>query len=214
MLFVRKRKITQKDDDNSGVPHHNRGRLDTSISNKETESSMRKTVLTFGLISGAILAVPMLATLPFVERIDFNKAHVFGYTLIVLSALLVFFGVRSYRENVANGQLTFGKALAVGILITLLSNLCYTAAWEVAYFKFMPDFADKYAAHMVERARSSGASQETIEKTEREAKQFKVMYDNPAINVAVTFMEVFPIFLGVTLLSAAILRKKAATATA
>src|SRR5262245_32682906 len=125
---------------------------------------MKKTVLTFGLISGAISAVMMLATLPFVDKIGFEKGAIIGYTTIVLSALLVFFGVRSYRENIAGGKLTFGRALAVGILITLLSNVCYVATWEVLYFKFMPDFADKYAAHMIEGAKSSGASQETIEK--------------------------------------------------
>ena len=175
---------------------------------------MRKTVLTFGLISGAISAVLMLATIPFADKIGFEKGAIVGYTAIVLSALLVFFGVRSYRENISGGRLTFGRGFAVGILITLLSNLCYVATWEVVYFKFMPDFADKYAAYMIEHAKSSGASQEKIEKATQEAQQFKVMYNNPAMNVALTFAEVFPIGLGVTLLSAAILRKKSANLAA
>ena len=64
------------------------------------------------------------------------------------------------------------------------------------------------AAHMVERAKASGASQQKMDETERQAKQFKQMYNNPAINVALTFTEVFPIGLVVTLLSAGILRKK------
>jgi len=110
---------------------------------------------------------------------------------------------RSYRENASSGRLTFGRGFAVGILITLLSNLCYLATWELVYFKFMPDFADKYAAYMIARDKSSGASQEKMEKSTREAKQFKEMY-NPLMNVALTFAEVFPIGLGVTLLSAAI----------
>ena len=75
----------------------------------------------------------------------------------------------------------------------------------------MPDFANKYAAHMIERAKSAGATQEKIERATREAKQFKEMYNNPSMNVALTFGEVFPIGLGVTLLSAAILRKKSST---
>lgn len=171
---------------------------------------MRKTVLTFGLISGGICAVTMLATVPFADRLGFDRGAIIGHTMIVLSALLVFFGVRSYRENVAEGRLSFVRGFAVGILIVLISNFFYVATWEVVYFKFMPDFADKYAAHLVERAKASGASQEKIEQTKREMREFKEMYDNPARNVAVTFMEVFPIGLGVTLLSAAILRKKTA----
>jgi len=81
--------------------------------------------------------------------------------------------------------------------------------WEIVYFKFMPGFAEKYAAHMVERAKTSGASQQKMDETERKAKQFTEMYHNPVINVALTFTEVFPIGLVVTQVSAGILRKKA-----
>jgi hypothetical protein len=169
---------------------------------------MKKTVLTFGLISGAISAAMMLVTIPFVDTIGWDKGEILGYTSIVLAALLIFFGIRSYRENVAGGRLTFGRGFAVGILITLISSACYVATWEVVYFKFLPDFADKYAAHMVERAKASGASQQKLDETQQKATQFKQMYNNPAINIALTFMEVFPIGLGVTLISAGILRKK------
>ncbi len=169
---------------------------------------MKKTVLTFGLISGAVSAAAMLATIPFADAIGWDKGVILGYTIIVLSALMVFLGVRSYRENVGRGRLTFGRGVAVGILITLISSACYVGTWEIVYFKLMPGFAEKYAAHMVERAKASGASQQKIEETERQAKQFKQMYDNPAINMALTFAEVFPIGLVVTLVSAGILRKK------
>jgi hypothetical protein len=170
---------------------------------------MKKTVLTFGLISGAMSAAMMLATIPFADRIGWEKGEILGYTTIVLSALMIFFGVRSYRENVGAGRMSFGRGFAVGILITLISSACYVGTWEIIYFKVMPGFTDKYAAHMMERAKAAGASQQKLEETERQAKEFKQMYNNPAINVAMTFMEVFPIGLVVTLVSAGILRKKA-----
>src|SRR5271157_4720653 len=159
---------------------------------------MKKTVLTFGLISGAMSAAMMLVTLPFADKIGFEKGEILGYATIVLSALLVFFGVRSYRENVGGGRLTFGRGFAVGILITLISSACYVATWEIVYFKLMPDFAVKYATHTVERAKASGASPQKVDEMWQKAKQFKQMYDKPAINVAMTFMEVFPIGLVVT----------------
>jgi hypothetical protein len=169
---------------------------------------MKKTVVTFGLMSGAVSAATMLATVPFADAIGWKKGEILGYTVIVLSALLVFFGVRSYRENVGGGRLTFGRGFAVGILITLISSACYVGTWELIYFKLKPGFAEKYAASMVERARESGASQQKIDETTRQAEQFKQMYKNPAYNVALTFMEVFPIGLVVTAVSAGILRKK------
>ena len=172
---------------------------------------MKKTVLTFGLISGAISALMMLATLPFMHKIGNGKALILGYTTIVLSALLIYFGVRSYRENVSGGRLSFGRGVAIGILIALISSACYVATWEILSFKFMPDFADKYAAQMIERAKASGASQQQIDQKTQEAKRFKEMYKNPTYNVAMTFLEPFPIGLAVTLLSAAILRRKSAS---
>ena len=169
---------------------------------------MRKTVLTFGLIGGAVLAVNMLSVVPFANRIGFGFAEVLGYTTLVVSALMVFFGVRSYRENAAGGRLTFARGFAVGILITLIFSVIYVGTWEFVFFKLTPDFADKYADHMVARARASGASGDKIAKTIHDAAEFRVNYRKPLYNVAETFMEVFPIGLAATLISAAILRRK------
>jgi len=88
------------------------------------------------------------------------------------------------------------------------------ATWEFVYHKFTPDFAEKYAAQMVEHAKSSGVSQQKVDQIVREAEQFQRNYHKPAYNVALTFMEVFLVFPAITLLSAAILRRKSAPASA
>src|SRR5882724_382672 len=123
---------------------------------------MKKTVLTFGIISGAVSALMMLSTIPFMHKIGFDRGLIIGYTAIVLSFLLVFFGIRSYRENVGNGQITFKKAFAVGISITLISCIFYVVTWEILYFHFLPDFMDKYGAYMIAKAKASGASDAAI----------------------------------------------------
>src|SRR5258708_29795765 len=104
---------------------------------------MKKTVVTFGLISGVICSLMMVVTVPFADRIGFDKGAIVGYTAIVLSFLLVFFGIRSYRDNVGNGQITFSKAFAVGVSITVISCIFYVVTWEILYFSFLPDFIDK-----------------------------------------------------------------------
>src|SRR5690242_12390486 len=115
---------------------------------------MKRTVLIFGLISGGILAAFMFGTMLFVKNIGFDKAEVVGYAGMVLAFLLVFFGIRSYRENVGGGTITFGRAFVVGLLIMLIASACYVIAWEIIYFNFMHDFVDKYAAHLVEQVRN------------------------------------------------------------
>ena len=170
---------------------------------------MKKTILKYGFISGAMAAGMMLGIIiPLHDRIGFDKGMVVGYTIFVLSFLMVFFGVRSYRENVGGGSISFGKAFAIGILITLISCACYVIAWEITYFFFMPDFLDKYAAAQIAQLKASGKSQEAINEGLKQLKDFKTMYNNPLINAAFTFTEPFPVGVLVTLLTALILRKK------
>ena len=169
---------------------------------------MKKTVLTFGLISGFFMIAMMTLSLALSERIGFGHSLVLGYTILILGSLLVFFGIRSYRENIGGGRISFGRALAVGILITLVASVCYVVTWEIIYFKFMPDFADKYAAYMIEKARAAGESAQKIQAIADEMKSMKATLNNPFLNAAFSFLEPFPIGVIVTLISAAILRKK------
>ena len=169
---------------------------------------MKKTVLTFGLISGFIMIALMTLTLVLSERIGFGHNLVLGYTILIAGSVLVFFGIRSYRENIGGGQISFGRAFAVGILITLIASVCYVVTWEIIYFNFMPDFADKYAAYMIEKARAAGESAQKIQAIADQMKSMKAMLNNPFLNAAFSFLEPFPIGLIVTLISAAILRKK------
>src|SRR5688500_3334212 len=124
---------------------------------------MQKIVLTFGLLSGVVAAALMAATMPFAERIGFDRMLVVGYTSIVISMLFVYFGIRSYRDNVLGGTISFGRGFQAGLLITLISCVCYVAAWLVINYTVMPDFADKYAAYLIEDKRAGGASQAEID---------------------------------------------------
>jgi hypothetical protein len=169
---------------------------------------MRKIVLTFGLIGGAIVSVMMMITIPLQNRIGFDHGMVIGYTTMVLAFLMVYFGIRSYRDNVAGGEVRFGRAFAVGLLITVVTTLCYVATWQVMYHKFMPDFTERYAAHAIEKARADGATEAEIAAKAEEMAKFAEMYKNPLINVAFTFIEPLPVGLLFTLVSAAILSRR------
>jgi hypothetical protein len=169
---------------------------------------MRHIVLKFGLISGALLSAMLAITIPFQDAIGFDYGMIVGYTTMVLAFLLIYFGVRRYRDTVAGGSLTFGRAFKVGALIALISSCCYVATWEVMYFTFMPDFAAKMTAHTLEKARAAGESDEAIAKTRTEMEEFEVMYRNPAINAAMTFLEPLPVALIMTLVTAGVLSRR------
>src|SRR5690349_14391041 len=173
---------------------------------------MKKTVLVFGLISGALMAIFMAGTMLYVRNANFDRGMILGYAGMVLAFLLVFFGIRSYRENIGGGQISFGRALSVGILIMLISSACYVAAWEVVYFKIMHDsmrdFVDKYQTHEIEKVRKAGGSEQDVSAKLQEMKWMRDHYDNVFFNAAITFLEPLPPGLIMTLISAVILRKK------
>src|SRR6188474_2296276 len=131
---------------------------------------MKKIVLTFGLLSGVVASLMMGSTMLMINRIGFDHSLLVGYTAIVLSMLFIFFGIRSYRENVGGGTISFGKAFGVGILIALISCVFYVVTWEILYFNFLPDFCEKWTAYAVEELRASGAGQAAIDAKIQEMK--------------------------------------------
>lgn len=169
---------------------------------------MRKIVVTFGLISGAVSSLIMIVLVTFGDKIGFDRGAVIGNTSIVLSFLMVFFGIRTYRDNIGNGQITFLKAFVVGLSITLISCIFYVITWEVIYYNFIPGFWDAYGAHSVDKLTASGASPAAVQAKLQQVRKYKELYKNPLFNAALTFINPFPIGLVITLASALVLRRK------
>ena len=168
---------------------------------------MKKTVWTFGLIGGAVMAAFMIATLPFANAFD-EHSLIVGYAGIVAGFLLVYFGVRSYRDNVLGGTIGFGRAFGAGLLIATIASLCYVATWEVMYYRFMPDFYSKYGQTVVDQARKSGRSEAELARTKSAMDAMAKSAENPLWVAATTFVEPFPVGLVIALISAGVLRRK------
>src|ERR1700728_2976609 len=172
---------------------------------------MKKVILTFGLISGVMISVLMGGSMLFANRFSSGHSMVsmaIGYTMMVASFLLIYFGIRSYRDNTLAGQISFGRAFACGILIALITTVCYVATWEVIYFNFMPLFMDSYSAAQIHTVQSSSLAPATTAARVAAIQRSQQLYQNPFVNMAYTFMEPLPVGLIITLISAAILRRK------
>jgi len=170
---------------------------------------MKRVVLNFGLISGFIMSVLMGGSLLLANKIGSGHNMALGYTIMVASFLLVYFGVRSYRDDTLAGKISFGRAFTCGILITLITTICYVAMWEILYFNFMPHFLDSYFAAQIHKVQSSGLDPATTAARVAAIQRSQELYQNPFINMAYTFMEPLPVGLIITLVSAAVLRRKA-----
>jgi hypothetical protein len=169
---------------------------------------MKKVVLTFGLIAGAVLSAMLLITIPFQERIGTDTGAIIGYTTMVLAFLLIYFGVRSYRDTVAGGTISFGRALAVGSLISVVASACYVVTWEGIFIKYGDAYTAKYTAAELDKVRKSGATPEVLAAKQAELEKFAELYKNPLFNAGITFLEPLPVALLIALVSAGVLSRK------
>ena len=169
---------------------------------------MKRIVWTFGLIAGAVLGAMMLLTALLKDRIPLDKAELIGYTTMVAAFLMVYFGIKSYRDTVLKGPIRFGRAFQVGVLITAVSCVCYSAAWQVISRRFYPDFAARYADGIIAQAKASGASASEIEAKRVSMATYQAQYKNPLMNFAMTLVEPLPVGLLIALVSAGVLARR------
>jgi len=171
---------------------------------------MRKIVFAYGLIAGLIVAGLMWATWPLHENnmLDMANGMLIGYTTMVIALSLVFFGVKSYRDQHLKGSITFGKALATGLLITLVATILYASSWEVLFNTVANDFVEVYSDSYIKKLQAEGAAMQTIEEAKKEMASFATMYANPALRFLITMTEILPVGVLISLISAALLRKK------
>jgi len=131
-----------------------------------------------------------------------------GYASMILAFSLMFVGVKNYRDKYNGGIISFGKAFRIGLYITLVASTLYVLVWLVDYYVFIPDFMDKYSAHVINKAQNSGASANEIAAKTKEINTMKEMYNTPLMVVLLTYMEIFPVGLIVSIITALILKRK------
>ncbi|HYH56703.1 MAG TPA: DUF4199 domain-containing protein [Anseongella sp.] len=176
---------------------------------------MKKNVVIFGLISGLIITAMMIgSTVACYRNENFEGNMVAGYAAMIIAFSFIFIGIRNFRDRYNAGLITFGKAFKIGLYITLIASTIYLLVWLVEYYLFIPDFMEKYIAHVMREAEASGASQAELDKKAAQMDSYKEMYKNPLFVVIFTYLEVFPIGLVISLISALILKRKSGAAVA
>lgn len=172
------------------------------------EDVLPSVILKYGLLGGAALSAMFAATLPFHEQIGMDYGMLIGYATMVVAFTCIYFGVRSYRDRQPTRTITFGHGVLVGGAIMLLASACYTATWEAWYFSGKSNFYAVYKAASLKKLEERGATAQELAAKNAEMEDFKVMYDNPLANAAITMLEPLPVGVVYILLSAAMLSRK------
>jgi hypothetical protein len=169
---------------------------------------MKKIVFVFGSIAGLIFIVWMV----FIYTVCYNHPETetnmwLGYGSMIVAFSFVFVGIKSFRDKYQNGHISFWKAFQVGFYITLIASTIYVLAWLVDYYVFMPDFMDRYVAHTIAQAKSHGASLAELNKQKGSMASYAQMYKSPFGVIVLTYLEVLPVGLVITLIAALILKR-------
>ncbi|NII74032.1 hypothetical protein FHW84_002617 [Dyella sp. SG562] len=168
---------------------------------------MLRTILKYGLIAGLVVGGFELATFVLFSGMPPLKyGMVVGYTTMLIALSAVFVGIKRHRDVDRGGVIGFWPALGVGLGISFIAGIFYVAAWEAVQSMMHMDFASSYAQAIIASQKAKGASAEALAKLTTEMEAFKVQYANPMYRLPMTFTEIFPIGVLVSLVSAGLLR--------
>ena len=176
---------------------------------------MRKIVWTFGIIAGIICGGVFFLEIPKEgESMNFEAGQAWGYITMIIALSTIFFAVWQYRRKIGKGKITFGKSFVIGLYVTLIASVFYIVGWEIFFNLYASDFADQYVAWQQQTMQDQGMSPAEISATLEPEKETMELYANsPLFRYAMTFMEIFPVGLLISLLVATIfgvfLNKKA-----
>lgn len=170
---------------------------------------MKRIVLTYGLISGVLIATFTVCSIAYCYASkSFEGNMLLGYAAMILAFSLVFVGVKNFRDKDGGGKISFGNAFKIGLYIALIASSIYVLAWLIDYYVFIPDFLEKFSEYGLEKIKANGASQAEIASKAAEMEGYKKMYSNPLGVIFLTYMEILPVGLVVSLISALILKRK------
>lgn len=170
---------------------------------------MKKNILIFGLISGLIITAMMVGTsIACYNNSDFKGNEVVGYTTMLIAFAFIFVGIKNYRDKYSQGMITFGKAFKIGFYIALIASTLYVVTWLIEYYMFIPDFMDRYTAHVMKEARGDGATEAELAAKAKDMQMYQSMYRSPFFVILLTYAEVLPLGTVVALISALILKRR------
>ncbi|MHA7055624.1 DUF4199 domain-containing protein [Aquimarina sp. M1] len=171
---------------------------------------MKNTVLRYGIYGAITICILFMLSLTFGKNLSYSLQEVIGYASMVISLLFIFFGIKHYRDKENNGAVSFGKALIIGILISLFAALAFGII-DVIYIKYInPDFTEEYYNHMVEQM-SNSLPEATFHVKLQELETQKKLFSSPLMNFLLMSATVLVIGFIISLISGLVLQKKTAT---
>ncbi|MGY0390973.1 DUF4199 domain-containing protein [Bizionia sp. KMM 8389] len=168
---------------------------------------MKKNIFKYGLYSAGLLTVLFSLAFIFETALSFSVSEIIGYISITIALSFIFFGIKTFRDEINKGLLSFLKAFKIGVLISLFPAFTFGVI-NVVYSNFInPNFSTEYYNDSIEKLRISLPEADFQEKL-LELESQKALFENPLFNFVI--MGVTVIFMGViiSIISGLILKRK------
>ncbi|MEO5625109.1 MAG: DUF4199 domain-containing protein, partial [Dokdonella sp.] len=153
-------------------------------------------------IGGTISALTVLPK----NHLPDSYGMAIGYLTMLIGLSTVFVAIKRQRDRELGGVIRFWPAFGLGLGISVVASVFYVAAWEATMAITRMDFGAVYANMLIAQEKAKGVSADSLAKFSGEMEQFKAQYANPLYRLPMTFIEIFPVGLLVSLVSAALLR--------
>lgn len=171
---------------------------------------MLRLILTSGLISGLVIIAGSVGVLTLRGPDATPAGPAMGYGIMVLAMGMIPWSLRRLRAQSPDGSLTFGRGLALGLGITLVASLIYVTLWEVYLAVTHYEFMGNYIAATLAAKRAAGLSGAAYDQLAAQMEAMRVQYSNPLWRLPMTFTEIAPVGLAMSLFSASLIRRKPA----
>lgn len=170
---------------------------------------MLRNILVYGMIAGVIVAIPTFGlTVLLKDHPPEQYGLLIGYTTMLVALSAIFVGIKRHRDIEGGGIIGFWPAFGLGLGISVIAGILYCLSWEMALAVTGMDFAGDYARHLIEAERARGVSGPALAKFIAEMEAFKRNYANPLWRLPMTFTEIFPVGVLVSVVSSALLRNR------
>ncbi|QKJ64025.1 DUF4199 domain-containing protein [Flavobacterium sp. M31R6] len=164
---------------------------------------MVNNILRNGILGGIIAAIVMASMVFYMKANPGEEPNsIISFISMLLAFTFLILGINQQRE-INNGKITFGNAFLTGLGISFVIATIYVLVWLVIYYNFFPDFMDRYGEMVLKNAKPEDLAAKTTE-----IYQMKEWYKSPLMVILLTYMEIFPIGIVISLIAGLILKKK------
>lgn len=162
---------------------------------------MKNSIIIFGTISGLVVITSTIL------GVQYGRGSVWlGFLVMFIALSTIYVAIKQHRDSVLGGVISFKTGLLMGIGISAMAAVVYTAVWEVYLYVTDYAFTETMANSIIEAGRLPNASDADLRASIEQAESFRQQYGNALVRIPMTFLEIFPVGIIVSLFSAWLLR--------